>query len=163
MGFWDGSSIRWTICKLSAPRFRQITTPTPHRSIFTGLILFLTPDQQRQSTEGNSRDSSVVFKRLIRTLIMLCFAVVWFVWRVFQQMRSRLSGQTAAVVWQISRLASGTTRSRYLPGYFCLRLTAMNEWIFYLSTQIQYSTNSKQQNCVDWTERRKNTYNCPEQ
>jgi len=30
-GFWDGSGISWTICKQSAPRSRQVTTPTvPH-------------------------------------------------------------------------------------------------------------------------------------
>jgi len=28
----------------------QITTPTPHHSIFTGRMLFLTPNQQCQST-----------------------------------------------------------------------------------------------------------------
>ena len=33
-GFWDGSGISWTICKQSAPRFRQITTPTHHYSVF---------------------------------------------------------------------------------------------------------------------------------
>jgi len=33
---------------------RQITTPTPHRSIFTGRMLFLTPNQQCQSTEGTN-------------------------------------------------------------------------------------------------------------
>jgi len=44
MGFWDGSGISWTICKQSAPRSRQ-----------TGLMLFLTPNQQCQITEG--RDS----------------------------------------------------------------------------------------------------------
>jgi len=38
MGFWDGSGTSWTICKQSALRFRQITTPTLH--------------QQRQSTES---------------------------------------------------------------------------------------------------------------
>ena len=37
-----------TICTLL-----QTTTPTPHHSIFTGRMLFLTPNQQRQSTEGN--------------------------------------------------------------------------------------------------------------
>jgi len=52
MGFWDGSRISWTICKQSAPRSRQITTTTPHHSIFTGRLLFLTPDQQCRSTEG---------------------------------------------------------------------------------------------------------------
>ena len=35
-----------------APRSRQITTPTPHRSLFTGRMLFLTPNQQCQGTEG---------------------------------------------------------------------------------------------------------------
>jgi len=51
MGFWDGSGVSWTICKLSAPRSRQITTPTPHHSVFTGQMLFLMPSQQHQSTE----------------------------------------------------------------------------------------------------------------
>ena len=36
------SGISWTTCKQSAPRSRQITTPTPH-TIFTGRMLFLTP------------------------------------------------------------------------------------------------------------------------
>jgi len=31
---------------------KQITTPTPHHSIFTGQMLFLMPNQQCQSTEG---------------------------------------------------------------------------------------------------------------
>jgi len=31
---------------------RQIATPTPHHSNFTGRMLFLTPNQQCQSTEG---------------------------------------------------------------------------------------------------------------
>jgi len=52
MGFGDGCGISWTICKQSAPLSRQITTPTPHHSIFTGRVLFLTPNQQRQSTDG---------------------------------------------------------------------------------------------------------------
>ena len=29
----SGSGISWAICK-SAPRFRQITTPAPHHSVF---------------------------------------------------------------------------------------------------------------------------------
>jgi len=44
--------------KQSAPRSRQITTPTPHRSIFTGRMLFLTPSQQCQSTEGLKNHTS---------------------------------------------------------------------------------------------------------
>jgi len=46
------SGISWTICKQAAPCSRQITTPTPRRSIFKGRILFLMPNQQCQSTEG---------------------------------------------------------------------------------------------------------------
>ena len=42
------SGISWTTCKQSAPHSRQITTPTPHHSIFTGRMLFLTPNQRCQ-------------------------------------------------------------------------------------------------------------------
>ena len=52
------SDISWTICTQSAPRSRQITTSTPHYSIFTGRMLFLTPNQQCQSTEGKSTDNN---------------------------------------------------------------------------------------------------------
>jgi len=52
----DGSGISWTICKQSAPRSRQITTPTPLHSIFTGQMLFVMPNQQCQSTEGSIRN-----------------------------------------------------------------------------------------------------------
>ena len=47
----SGSGISWAICK-SAPRSRQITTPAPYHSVFTGRMPFLPPNQQRQSTEG---------------------------------------------------------------------------------------------------------------
>ena len=47
----SGSGISWDICK-SAPHSRQITTPAPHRSVFTGRMPLLPPKQQRQSTEG---------------------------------------------------------------------------------------------------------------
>jgi len=53
-GVWGRRGISWTICKQSAPRSRQITTPTPHHSIFTGRMLFLTLNQQRESTEGHN-------------------------------------------------------------------------------------------------------------
>jgi len=48
-----GSGISWTICK-SAPSSRQLTTPAPHHSVFTGRMPFLSPNQQRQSTEGTT-------------------------------------------------------------------------------------------------------------
>jgi len=48
----SGSGISWAICK-SAPRSRQITTPPPNHSDFTGRMPFLPPNQQNQSIEGN--------------------------------------------------------------------------------------------------------------
>ena len=48
------SGISWTICKQSATRCRQITTPALHHSIFTGWMLVLMPSQQCQNTEGKS-------------------------------------------------------------------------------------------------------------
>jgi len=48
------NGISRTICKQSAPRSRHITTPTRHYSIFTGRMLFLTPNQQCQGNEGNN-------------------------------------------------------------------------------------------------------------
>ena len=51
MVFGDGNGISWTIHKQSAPHFRQITTSTPRHSIFTGRMLFPTPNLQCQSTE----------------------------------------------------------------------------------------------------------------
>jgi len=41
------------ICKF-APHSKQITTPAPHHSVFTGWMPFLPPNQQRQNTEGKS-------------------------------------------------------------------------------------------------------------
>jgi len=38
----SGSGIRWAICK-SAPHSRQITSPAPHHSVFTGRMPFLPP------------------------------------------------------------------------------------------------------------------------
>jgi len=41
---------------------RQITTPAPHHSVFTGWMPFLLPNQQRQSTEGTEIDLSISLK-----------------------------------------------------------------------------------------------------
>ena len=54
------SGISWTICKQSAPHYRQIITSTPHHSISIGRMLFLTPNQQCQSTEGKNKQASEV-------------------------------------------------------------------------------------------------------
>ena len=64
-GLWDGSGISWTICKQSAPHSRQITTTTPHHSIFTGRMLSLTPSQQCQITEGKSTEGNDYIWQLV--------------------------------------------------------------------------------------------------
>ena len=56
--FRDGSGISWTIRKQSALWYRQITTPTPHHSIFTSWMLFLMLNQQCQSTGIPKYDSN---------------------------------------------------------------------------------------------------------
>jgi len=42
-GVWGWQWHQLDHMQQSAPRSRQITTPTPHHSIFTGRMLFLTP------------------------------------------------------------------------------------------------------------------------
>jgi len=59
----SGSGISWAICK-SAPRPRQTTMPTSHRSFFTGWMLFLPPTQQHQST---------VLYNILNVICCLCF------------------------------------------------------------------------------------------
>jgi len=53
-------SISWTILKQSAPRSRLITTPTPHHAIFTGRMLFVTPNQQCESDKRHDSLSGQV-------------------------------------------------------------------------------------------------------
>ena len=55
----SGSGISWARCK-SAPYCRQITMPAPHRSVFTGRMPFVLPNQQRQSTEGITNNASAI-------------------------------------------------------------------------------------------------------
>jgi len=58
------------MCKLFAPRSRQITMPAPHHTIFTDCILFLTPKQKRQSTESkNSINNNKNWSHRIKTKI----------------------------------------------------------------------------------------------
>jgi len=62
MGVLGCSGISCTICKQSAPRSRQITTPTRHHTVFTGQMFFLMPNRPCQSTEY--KYVSLVFPRL---------------------------------------------------------------------------------------------------
>jgi len=49
--FWYGSGIRWTVCKQCAPRFRQITTSTPHQSSLNFYRPHALPDAQTTVSE----------------------------------------------------------------------------------------------------------------
>ena len=48
-------------CKQSAPFSRQINTPTPYHSIFTGRMLFLTHNQQQQTLKALQNSAVVHF------------------------------------------------------------------------------------------------------
>ena len=50
----SGSGISWAICK-SAPRSRQPCQHPNHSKFFTRRMPFLSPNQQRQSTEGQKQ------------------------------------------------------------------------------------------------------------
>jgi len=61
----SGSGISWAVCK-SAPRCREITTPPPHHSVFTGRMPFLPNNQQRQSTvNDNQAELTVIWQCLL--------------------------------------------------------------------------------------------------
>jgi len=79
---WGGSGISWTMCKQSAPRSRQITTPTPHHWIFTGWMLFLMPNQQCQSAADVGNRSvcvcvSVCVCQCVCVSVCLCMCTKW--------------------------------------------------------------------------------------
>jgi len=62
-GVWDGSGISWTICKQSAPRSRQITTPTPHH------LYFHRPDALYDANNNILKASSVVHSGIVLAIV----------------------------------------------------------------------------------------------
>ena len=74
LDFTEARDSEWQCHQLghmqSAPCSRHITTPAPHHSVFfTGRMPFLPPNQQRQSTEGQSK---VDILRVIAKPLMRC-------------------------------------------------------------------------------------------
>jgi len=67
----SGSGISWAICK-SAPRFRQITMPTPHHSVFYRPDAFLPPNQQCQSTEGSCTVRNIIIYQYYDCFLTPC-------------------------------------------------------------------------------------------
>ena len=72
----SGSGISWAICK-SAPCSRQITTPAPHHSVFTGRVPFLPPNQQRQSTECTGHSGLITATAQCCPLPLACHDTRW--------------------------------------------------------------------------------------
>ena len=72
----SGSGISWAICK-SASRSRQITMPAPRHSVFTGWMLFLPPNQQRQNTEGSRPTYDYVNSRTISLAVSQAASGLW--------------------------------------------------------------------------------------
>jgi len=74
----SGSGIHWAICK-SAPSSRQTTTPAPHHSVFTGRMPFLSPNQQRQSTERNwvSKQCDKISRSQVHVMLFI-WVQTWF-------------------------------------------------------------------------------------
>ena len=71
------------LCRMQVcpPRSRQITTPAPHHSVFTGRMPFLPPNQQSQSTERKEPHQSIPLLFIRRQLCRppeeeLCFRLV---------------------------------------------------------------------------------------
>jgi len=69
----SGSS--WAICKF-APHSRQITTPAPHHSVFTGRMPFLPPNQQRQSSQGTKHVFKTC-KQLLNVYTQTQWLAIW--------------------------------------------------------------------------------------
>jgi len=67
-----GSGISWAIRK-SASRSRQITTPAPHHSVFTGRMPFLLPNQQCQITEGTGGGNGIQIKISVMRYDTRCY------------------------------------------------------------------------------------------
>ena len=79
----SGSGISRAIRK-SAPHSREITTPTPHRSVFTGRMPFLPPNQQHQSTEDNAQLMPLHPKTLLSLASFQSRLVLFFWYRLVQ-------------------------------------------------------------------------------
>jgi len=66
------SGISWTICKSVAPRCRQITTPVPHHSVFTGRMPFMPPNQAQTCRPFTTGDT-VAVKLKVKITHIFCY------------------------------------------------------------------------------------------
>jgi len=64
-GFWDAMASAGPHANNLHLASDRLTTPTTHHSSFTGRMLFLTPNQQCQSTEGLKAKTKQIFGEVI--------------------------------------------------------------------------------------------------
>jgi len=88
------SGISWTICKQSAPRCRQIITPVPRHSIFTGWMLFLTLDQRVRALKANNNNSNMKYLWCCHHGSEPLREFTWFTWWMQTQCQMAANPQT---------------------------------------------------------------------
>jgi len=127
-----GSGISWTICKSFAPRFRQITTPVPHHSVFADRTPLLPPNQQHQSTENISSfwqrqiNSSACWIFHFQSLMMfVCLIHRWLKSTRSVTTRSYLNCWTTCFRIQIKGCVFGSVLIRSL---YCFHLLVWGCW-----------------------------------
>jgi len=74
-GVFGSIGVSWTTCKQSAPHSRQITTWTPHQSIFADRMLFLMPIAQ-PTVSKQWRHCDGKTDRITISLSALCIVVL---------------------------------------------------------------------------------------
>ena len=131
MGFWDVSGISRTTYKQSAPRSRQITTPTPHHSIFKGWMLFLACNRQCQSTEGTMYSASSAKKLTMQSggyvLVLKLIVYLSEQWMSILSRQYDFLYQTRYVYHPVAELTDRESRAR--SSLVCLSSDKVDSWM----------------------------------
>jgi len=68
--------------------------PAAHRSVFTGRMPFLPPNQQRHSTEGGSSVNTLIINQSLMDLFACCFLVLFM---MFHTNRRRTEAESVRI------------------------------------------------------------------
>jgi len=102
-----GSGISWAICK-SAHRSRRITMPAYHSSVIYSRVLFLLPNQQRQSTEDIH---TYIHTGVMSGCVSVRAAFVLWAKQELQYFVSVFSGQVFVTKYNLSAVAECVTEA----------------------------------------------------
>jgi len=121
MCLYPGSLGQRAVKRLLLLSFRQITTPVPHHSTFRCRMPFLSPNQQRQSTEGTcnlAHGPTVLLPRVIVSALKWQRRCRWTgsvgTWCRTRTLRCFLTASTSTRTW-ISRWITTTSTHRTTP------------------------------------------------